>query len=339
MKVSSWSRVFLISSSRPSSASPSSWLIVCSWASPPPLSTRDSAPSSSSTSTLRLVRSSGISEPSSSVPSRLLVARRGQLDELLAQQRGLLDGGHRVGRQVDVAVDRDGDERGPVVGQLDLLDPAHRDVGDPDAGLRHQVQDVEELDLHRVRVVAEVGAAGQVEGVRAAEAAAAEQQDAGAPARRCAAAAGSRGPRSTGGQADRARPPRRTAGPPPPPRSACRSSSRSGVPLPLRSSSSPSAFGVAGQQPGADLLGRGGSVSSCERSVMSSTGRSACQPAELGRATPQTTISALLATRGRCRGCRACRSRGCRRGTGCPAPPARRRAPRPAPRAAGPGRG
>ena len=154
---------------------------------------------------------------------RLLVARRGQLDVLLAQQGGLLDHRHRVGRQVDVAVDRERDHRGPVVRQLDLVDPAHRHVGDPDAGLRHQVEDVEELHLDRVRVVAGVGAARQAEGVGAAEPAAGEQQDAGsASGARPASARRLTGHPGTGGRpatACRPAPPR-----PPPPSSACSSS-------------------------------------------------------------------------------------------------------------------
>ena len=52
--------------SRPSSALLSSVVIVLSWATPPPLSSRLSAPSTSSTSGLRPVRSSGIMSPSTS---------------------------------------------------------------------------------------------------------------------------------------------------------------------------------------------------------------------------------------------------------------------------------
>ena len=104
----------------------------------------------------------------------------GQLHVLLPEQRGLLDRGDRVRGQLDVAVDEDGDPRGPVLlVELDLLDPADRHVRDADGGLLDQVEHVEELDLDAVRVVADVGAAGQVERVGAPEAAPAEQQDAG----------------------------------------------------------------------------------------------------------------------------------------------------------------
>ena len=82
----------------------------------------------------------------------LLVARRGQLDVLLAEQRGLLDRGDRVGGQLDVAVDGDGHHApSSRLVELDLLHPADRDVGDADAGLRHEVEHVEELAPARCR--------------------------------------------------------------------------------------------------------------------------------------------------------------------------------------------
>ena len=56
-------------SSRPVTALFSSCAMVLSWATPPPLRIRLSAPSTSSTSGLRPVRSSGMTSPSERVPS------------------------------------------------------------------------------------------------------------------------------------------------------------------------------------------------------------------------------------------------------------------------------
>ncbi|CAM5713051.1 hypothetical protein SGLAM104S_00228 [Streptomyces glaucescens] len=56
------------SPSRPPSASLSSRVMVLSWLTPPPLSSRDSAPNTSSTSVLRLVRETGMTSPSASLP-------------------------------------------------------------------------------------------------------------------------------------------------------------------------------------------------------------------------------------------------------------------------------
>ena len=173
----------------------------------------------------------------------VLVARGRQLDVLLPQQGGLLDHRDRVGGEVDVAVDLHGDQRRPVVGQLDLLDPADRDVGDPDPGLRDEVQDVEELDLHGVGVLAQVGTARQGQRVRPAETAAGQQEDSGRQ-RGTAAQPGPHEalPVSTG----RPRMPPFAGGPvgapgvAPVPNSCWSSSSRSGVPLPSRSSGTPS---------------------------------------------------------------------------------------------------
>ena len=130
--------------SRPSKASVSSLLIVLSWATPPPLRTSDSAPSTSSTSVLRPERSSPMTSPSLRV-SELGLGRRRQGDELLAEQAGLPDLGDRVARQLDVAAQEQG-HLGGVAVELDVLDPADRDVVDLDRRLRHQVEDVAELD-------------------------------------------------------------------------------------------------------------------------------------------------------------------------------------------------
>ena len=94
-------------------------------------------------------------------------------------------------------------------------------VGDADAGLRHEVEHVEELHLDGVRVVADVGAAGQAQRGGAPEAAAAEQHHCrrgrGQPL--CPPHHGA----TTAGSPGSALPP--PPPPPPPPSSACRSSS------------------------------------------------------------------------------------------------------------------
>ena len=69
MKVSIWVSTERTLSSRPVTALLSSWAIVLSCATPPPLRIRLSAPSTSSTSGLRPLRSSGMTSPSVSVPS------------------------------------------------------------------------------------------------------------------------------------------------------------------------------------------------------------------------------------------------------------------------------
>ena len=203
------------------------------------------------------------------------------------------------------------------------------------AGLRHQVQDVEELHLHGVRLVAEVGAAGQVERVGTAEAAAAEQQHA------AASAASPRGRRVTvrrhRRESDAADRRRSAPPPPPPPRSACRSSSC----RPCRSRpgrrGSPSAS--ASPESSRAQIARSSRQREQVRRVgaASMSGRQLAATAELGQG-PADDELRRCARRARCRGCRGCRSRGCRRARGCPARPARRRAPRRARPAAGPGR-
>ena len=76
--------------------------MVLSCATPPPLSSRLSAPSTSSTSGLRPVRSIGIVSPSSEGVGDRALLRSAQLDELLAQQAGLAELGDRVAGQLDV---------------------------------------------------------------------------------------------------------------------------------------------------------------------------------------------------------------------------------------------
>ncbi|CAM5717321.1 hypothetical protein SALBM217S_08606 [Streptomyces griseoloalbus] len=60
------------SGSRPPRAALSSRVMVFNWLTPPPLSSRDSAPNTSSTSVVRLVRDSGMTLPSDSLPPSLL---------------------------------------------------------------------------------------------------------------------------------------------------------------------------------------------------------------------------------------------------------------------------
>ena len=67
-KVFSWVSTLRMAGSLPVSALFSSWVMICSWATPPPLSSSESADRTSSTSTLLVVRDSGISSPLSSLP-------------------------------------------------------------------------------------------------------------------------------------------------------------------------------------------------------------------------------------------------------------------------------
>ena len=153
-------------SSRPSSARLSSWVMVLSWATPPPLSSRLSAPSTSSTSGLRPARSIGMVAPSFSCVAMAPSSGALELDELLAEQAGLAQLGDRVAGQLDVVADLEGDE-GLVALEVDRGHLADADVVDLDRRLRHEVEDVGELDLDRHRVVADVGTAGQRQGVDA----------------------------------------------------------------------------------------------------------------------------------------------------------------------------
>ena len=163
VKVSIWSSTERTSSSRPVTALLSSWVMVLSWATPPPLRIRLSAPSTSSISGLRPLRSRGITSPSLSVPSAP-VSGGAQRDELLAEQAGLADLGEGVLRELGVVAQLERDV-GVVAVELDRLHLADADVVDLDRRLRDQVEDVLELDGHGDRVVADVGAAGQRQGV------------------------------------------------------------------------------------------------------------------------------------------------------------------------------
>ena len=221
--------------------------------------------------------------------------------------------------------------------ELDRLDPARRDVGDPDAGLRHQVEHVEELHLDGVRVVADVGAAGQAQRVGAPEAAAAEQHHRRAPAAatRCAR-------RITG-------PHRRESGQ----RTAAATATAAaateqrlpqflvvGDPVAVQVVGIPSALSASPDSSRAQICSA--AVPERGRRVGHGIGSGQVQPpGRPGRPGParRRRRPRRSASRGRCPGCPACRSRGCRRAPGCPARPAPRRAPRPAWPAAAPGRG
>ena len=121
-------------------------------------------------------RSSGITSPSPSRPVLASGRRRGQRDELLAEQAGLPDLGDRVVGQLDVVAELQGD-LGVVAVEPDVVDLADGDVVDLDRRLRHQVEHVAELDLDGHRVVAEVGAAGQRQAVDGEVAAAQQHRD------------------------------------------------------------------------------------------------------------------------------------------------------------------
>jgi hypothetical protein len=100
-----------------------------------------------------------------------VVPGRFELDEFLAEQAGLADVGHGVGGQVDVPVDEQDDFGLPVVGvgEFDGFHPADGDVVDLHRRVRHEVEYVVEVRRDPIGMIAEVGAAGQVEVVEAAE--------------------------------------------------------------------------------------------------------------------------------------------------------------------------
>lgn len=85
-----------------------------------------------------------------------------ELDVLLAEEAGLFQAGAGVGGQPHLAVDLHGDPRRPVLAaEFDAGDAADGDVVDLDRGLRDKAEDVVQFGGDRVRVGAEVGAAGQ----------------------------------------------------------------------------------------------------------------------------------------------------------------------------------
>lgn len=67
-KVFSWVSTLRMAGSFPVSALFSSWVMICNWATPPPFSSSERADSTSSTSTLLVVRDNGMSSPFSSLP-------------------------------------------------------------------------------------------------------------------------------------------------------------------------------------------------------------------------------------------------------------------------------
>ena len=127
-----------------------STLIVFSWPMPPPLSSIDRAPSTSSTSGLRPVRDSGMTSPSES-RSALAVPGGGldQGDVLLAQQAGLADVDLDVRRELDVLADQELDPRVPA-DPLDVGDLPDDDVVGHHRGAGHHVEGVREVGGHLV---------------------------------------------------------------------------------------------------------------------------------------------------------------------------------------------
>ena len=71
---------------------------------------------------------------------------------LATQQAGLADLGERVHRQLDAAIEIQRQRRDPVL-QLDLLDPANKDIGDAHAAVDVERQRIRHLhvDRHRLR--------------------------------------------------------------------------------------------------------------------------------------------------------------------------------------------
>ena len=155
--------------------------MVPSWATPPPLSRNDSAPSTSSTSGLRPVDGErdlvAVAEPAR--PRR---PSTGGLegDVLLTEQADLADVGDRVVGQVDVLADQHRD-LGVPADPLDLGHLADGDVVDHHRRPRHDVEDVVELRGDLVRVVLVDRRAGQRQVVGAVELA---RRSAAAPRRR-----------------------------------------------------------------------------------------------------------------------------------------------------------
>ena len=138
----------------------SSLAIVFSWATPPPLSTRLSAPKTSSTSGLRPVCSSGMSSPSPSARPRALVRRRFR-DTNFSPRRLVcrISATAFSGRSV---VLRSSSVTSAVVPLSSIsVDLADVHVVDLDRVLGTRSRTSRELHGDRHRVVAHVGAAGE----------------------------------------------------------------------------------------------------------------------------------------------------------------------------------
>ena len=161
-------------SSRPDITRFASRVIVPSWATPPPLSRNDSAPSTSSTSGLRPVAARAMVSPFPRRPSDSSSGGCLQGDVLLPQQRDLADLGDRVVRQHDVVLHPHRDPGVPA-DPVDLGDLADDDVVDHHRGPRHHVEHVGEVGGHLEGVVLVDRRAGQRQVVGAVEVAAAQQ--------------------------------------------------------------------------------------------------------------------------------------------------------------------
>ena len=260
-----------------------------SWPTPPPLSSRDSAPRTSSTSGLRPVRSSAMTSPS---PSRLGAgAVAGGRAARRTSRRAGWSGGSRRGRCRAARRRRAARSvtSASVALELDVGHLADRDVVDLDRRLRHQVEHVAELDVTVIGLLPDVGAAGQrqlvdVEGSRSA---ASERDDAAAsdaadPSSRAAHRVTSTRPprvgsmRSCAGAARRRRPSAAGARP-----------GRAGLLDQVADLPPVSAWSTSAHRTAAGSAGAGCRARRCWR------------------------------------GCRGCRPAGCRSGTGCSARPAR----------------
>ena len=149
--------------SLPDSAELSSREIVWTFSTPPPLSSSESAPRTSSTCAPTSVRSSGMTAPF--VELALRRAHGGAARARRTSRRGGWSGAAGPSRSPAGETSPLTDIRdlgGPAVGgELDLADHADRDVVGAHARVRDEVDDVGEQRRDRVGVVPEDGAAGQ----------------------------------------------------------------------------------------------------------------------------------------------------------------------------------
>ncbi len=186
-RVRTWVSTDLAEPSRPSSARLSSSVMVLRWAMPPPLRIRLSAPSTSSTSGLRPVRSSGMVSPSRRVPVPAPSAGGSRLTNFSPSRlvwriwAVALSGSFTSLRTCSVTFADEAVE-------LDVGDLADAEVVDLHRRLRHEVEHVGELHGDGDRVVAHVGTAGQrhlvdVEVARRGGEHQGQQQAAGPPTR------------------------------------------------------------------------------------------------------------------------------------------------------------
>ena len=108
------------------------------------------------------------------LPRRADIRRLGERHVLLAEDAGLAQIGDRVGGQFRRVGDTQPHPGAPAV-QFHLLNSPDGDVVDLDGRLRHQVEDVAELDRDAVGIAVRGGAARQLDVLQAAELAAGQQ--------------------------------------------------------------------------------------------------------------------------------------------------------------------